>query len=240
MLTLPPVIKNLLIINVLLLIATIMLDGTGIDVDRFLALFNPRSVNFEPYQIVSYMFMHANFFHLLVNMFALWMFGRALEQIWGSKKFLIFYMVTGIGAGVIHLIVNEFRFQSVVDMVPPEMYETIKYEGYDVIRKGMNYIDPVFGQANALLNTPMVGASGSVFGILLAFGMLFPNAELMMIPIPIPIKAKYFVVGYGLFELYSGFANNPTDNVAHFAHLGGMLFGYILIRYWRKSGKMYL
>lgn len=232
----PPVVKNLLIINGLLYLATILLQSKGIDLAEILGLHYWKSAGFYPHQLVTYMFMHSSsdFTHVLFNMFAVWMFGRVLEGVWGSKRFLIFYMVTGVGAGVIQLIVAHLRLMPLISQLPPEDMNMILNEGYDLIQSGKNWIG-VGGTINGLINGVTVGASGAVFGILLAFGMLFPNTELMLLFPPIPIKAKWFVLGYGALELYSGFANNPTDNVAHFAHLGGMLFGFFLIQYWKKD-----
>ncbi len=193
------------------------------------------SKNFMPVQFVTYMFMHGSFMHLFSNMFALWMFGSAVENVWGGKKFLTYYFVTGIGAGILQLIIQHFELAEMYDVLSPEEIAAIKNEGAEILRQGMNYSDSLLAKFNANFHIGMVGASGSVFGILLAFGMLFPNSVLY-IYFAIPIKAKYFVMLYGLFELYTAIQNNPGDNVAHFAHLGGMLFGILLIYYWRKKG----
>jgi len=232
----PPVVKNLLIINGLFYLATILLQNQGLDLAEYLGLHYWESEGFRPHQIVTYMFMHSSrdFTHVLFNMFAVWMFGRVLEGVWGSKRFLIFYMVTGVGAGLIQMLVAYIRLMPLLAELPQEDINLIMTEGYDLIQSGKNWVG-VGGTINGLINGVTVGASGAVFGILLAFGMLFPNTELMLLFPPIPIKAKWFVIGYGALELYSGFANNPTDNVAHFAHLGGMLFGFILIKMWKKD-----
>lgn len=166
------------------------------------------------------MFMHAGFSHIFFNMFAVYMFGRVLENVWGPKRFLIFYMVTGIGAGIIQELTWLYDFRDVIS-APQEM---INIGGGRILTKPEFY---------DLFVT--VGASGAVFGILLAFGMLFPNVPLYLMFIPIPIKAKYFVIFYGLAELTMGVANFSGDSVAHFAHLGGMLFGYVLIKYWKNK-----
>lgn len=231
----PPVVKNILIINVLVFLGTAFLTQQGIDVNKYLALHYFTSNNFYPHQLVTYMFMHGGISHIFFNMFAVWMFGKVLEQVWGDKRFLIYYMATGIGAGLIQLLVAYIRLIPLNEMVTPEQMDYIITNGYELLQTNRNYSDPVSGQLNILLNVSTVGASGAVFGILLAFGMLFPNTELMLLFPPIPIKAKWFVIMYGAFELYSGFANNPNDNVAHFAHLGGMLFGFILIKYWKAD-----
>lgn len=233
----PPVVKNLLIINGLFFLATLILGNQGLNLTEYLGLHYWKSDGFYPHQLITYMFMHSSFdfTHILFNMFAVWMFGRVLEQVWGSKRFLIYYIVTGIGAGIIQLLVAHIRLMPILAELPPEAIDMLLGEGYNAILEGKNFVDPLMANANILINTTTVGASGAVFGILLAFGMLFPNTELMLLFPPIPIKAKWFVMGYGALELYMGFANNPNDNVAHFAHLGGMLFGFILIKIWKKD-----
>lgn len=237
---LPEVIKNLLIINGLFFLATVVLGNVmGLDLNRMLGLYLPQSENFEPYQIVTHMFMHGNLGHIFFNMFALWMFGYALENVWGPKRFLIYYFVTGLGAALLHLGVQYWEYSSLVDQLSSEDLRGLQARGGDLLASGRNYIDPSLGRANLLLNTPTVGASGAVFGVLLAFGMLFPNQRIYLY-FAFPIKAKYFVIGYGALELFNGLANDPGSNVAHFAHLGGMLFGYLLLRYWKKnSGSFY-
>ena len=187
----------------------------GIDLSSYLGLHFFMASDFNPAQLISYMFMHGGFTHLFFNMFAVWMFGRILEQIWGPKKFLFYYIACGIGAGLIQ-----------------ELVQYIQYAVQLSVDLGEGVIVPMAEYLN-LIKT--VGASGAVYAILLAFGMLFPNERMFIIPIPFPIKAKYFVAGYAIIELMEGIANNPTDNVAHFAHLGGMIFGFILIMYWRKK-----
>lgn len=238
---LPPVIKNLLIINVLFYLATLALyKAFNYDLVSFLGLHYPQSTNFGVWQIVSYMFMHSptSFGHILMNMFALWMFGNTLENVWGSKRFLNYYLITGIGAGIVQIIVAWIRVSSVEAGMAAEQIAIVLQEGAEVISRGMNYQDPAMAELNAIINTSTVGASGAVFGILLAFGMMFPNS-LIYVMFAIPIKAKYFVMIYGAIELYSGFANNQGDNVAHFAHLGGMIFGFFVIKYWQSKGTFY-
>jgi len=189
----PVVTRNLLVVNLIVWGACNLFSSFPLaDV---LGLHDIKNGGFYLYQLITYQFTHVAFFHLFFNMFALFMFGRVLENYWGPSRFFTYYMVTGIGAGLIQLAICYFQ------------------DVYSVT----------------------IGASGAVFGILLAFGMLFPNAPLMIIPIPFPIKAKYLVIGYGALELSMGFANRAGDNVAHFAHLGGMLFGIILILYWRRK-----
>lgn len=236
---LPLVVKNLLIINALFFLATLVFQNQfNIDLSDTLGLHYPQAKLFRPWQLVSYMFMHGSFMHLFFNMFALWMFGNTLENLWGSKRFLIYYMITGIGAGVIQMIVTYFRLSSLYSQISPEDLNFIMTKGYEILQEGKNFIDPVSAEINAMINTATIGASGAVFGILLAFGMLFPNT-MLYIYFAIPIKAKWFVILYGAAELFSGIANSAGDNVAHFAHLGGMLFGFILIKYWKKNSNRF-
>ena len=186
-----------------------------------------------PLQLISHMFMHGNFRHILSNMIMLWFLGSAMENHWGSQRFLIYYILTGLGASALQIGVNGYEYYTILTQVSADNAQLVLSEGADLIQRNYNYSNPSMGALNRLLNTPMVGASGAVFGVLLAFGMTFPN-QVIYLNFFFPIKAKYFVIGYGLFELYNGFSVS-NSGVAHFAHLGGMLFGYILIRRWKKS-----
>lgn len=216
----PVVTKNLLAINALLFLATWVADTKGVDLNSILGLHLFLAEDFMPLQIVTYMFMHGGFTHLLFNMFTLFMFGRVLEQVWGAKRFLVFYMATGIGAGLVQEVVQYVYFQTSLSM----------YEGVS-LAPGL-----VIPMAEYLNLWTTVGASGAIYGILMAFAMTFPNERMFVIPIPFPIKAKYFVLIFGAIELLSGLSPRMGDNVAHFAHLGGMVFGLLLILYWRKKG----
>lgn len=260
----PPVVKNLIIINVLFMIATWVLEGMGINLVDMFGMHYPASEKFRLHQIFTYMFMHGGFTHILFNMFALYMFGRVLESVWGPKRFLIYYLVTGIGAILLQIFVNYLEFNTIQNTIEafnntpsPEILDHFvnKYlpqssvqvrdfvtSWYDdptntaYAQEGLNLMQRIL---ELKMDVPTVGASGAVFGVLLAFGMLFPNTQLMLLFPPIPIKAKYFVMGYGAIELYLGFTNSG-GSIAHFAHLGGMLFGFILIKYWnKKSNKFY-
>jgi membrane associated rhomboid family serine protease len=231
--SIPVVVKNLIIVNVLMLLGTFMLDKSDINLYTYLGLHFPLSDKFRPHQIFTHMFMHGDITHLFFNMFALYMFGRVLESIWGPKRFLLFYLVTGIGAALIHSAVNFIEYYSVTSKLSVEEIEYVKEIGYGIWAEGKNFSNELPAKLNLLLNTPTVGASGAVFGILLGFGMLFPNTQLMLLFPPIPIKAKYFVIGYGVIELFLGIRGG--GNVAHFAHLGGMIFGYFMIKYWNKT-----
>lgn len=220
--SIPPVTKNLIIINLLVWVASIALPKAGIDLVQLLGLHFPGAKDFHIWQLITYMFMHdtSSISHVFFNMFAVYMFGRTLESVWGPKRFLIFYFVTGIGAGLVQELV---WFYSLHDVVLSSQ-DMINVNGVQLMAK------------TDFLNLFItVGASGAVFGILLAFGMLFPNVPLYLMFIPVPIKAKWFVIGYGLIELFLGVSNFGGDNVAHFAHLGGMIFGFFMIRYWKKK-----
>ncbi len=230
---LPPVIKNLLIINFLMFMGTTVFSGMGLNLVKWFALYFPASPNFMPHQLVTHMFMHGDFGHVFFNMFALWIFGTALENLWGSKRFLIFYMVTGLGASLVHMGVHAIQYYDAINHLTPEMMDLVEKEGYSVMMSGQAYKDQYLNLYNQMLNVPTLGASGAVFGILLAFGMTFPNQYIYLYFL-LPIKAKWFVIIYGGLELYNGIMYT-NDGIAHFAHLGGMLFGYLLIRYWRRN-----
>lgn len=219
--SIPPVTKNLLIINVLMWFATIAISinpETGsYRLVEWMGLHLFGASKFNVVQLITYMFLHdpSSFAHVFFNMFSVYMFGRTLEQVWGGKRFLFYYITTGLGAGIIQ-----------------EAAWYIEYGGY------ISQLVEVYGwqQASMALNGLVtIGASGAVFGILLAFGMMFPNVPLYLMFIPVPIKAKWFVLGYGLIELFLG-VSATSDGIAHFAHLGGMLVGVLLILYWRKKG----
>ena len=215
---LPTVTKNLLIINVLCFFGMLVAKRYGIDVENLLGLHFFLASDFNLSQLISYMFMHANFQHIFFNMFAVWMFGRVLEQVWGPKRFLTYYLICGIGAGLIQELVQYLEY-------------AFTLSNYDSVNLGIaGGLIPMEEYLNMMTT---VGASGAVYGILLAFGMLFPNSQMFIFPLPFPIKAKYFVIGYAVLELFLGLGGG--DGVAHFAHLGGMLFGLILIIYWRKK-----
>ncbi|MCE6989222.1 rhomboid family intramembrane serine protease [Dyadobacter sp. CY323] len=253
MLAITPTVRNLLILNILFY----LVDSSILNLSNGFALRSLLSPYFMPYQFVTYMFLHGSLGHLFSNMFGLFMFGPLLERMWGPKKFLFFYFFTGIGAGLLFSGIDYFENSQVRQAVeiftqnptPDGLVDFMSkhakgiYESsLDFLNKfeenpgNSSYIQDSISFVNAyyerLINTPMVGASGAIFGILMAFGLLFPNTELFLLFVPFPIKAKYFVAFYGIYELYSGFKNAQSDNVAHFAHIGGMLFAYILLRYW--------
>jgi membrane associated rhomboid family serine protease len=259
---LSPVVKNLLLINVVVFIGQKMFSG--IDLTSTLSLWNIGSPNFQPYQFFSYMFAHGGFGHILFNMMGLIFLGPMLERFWGPQKFLIFYMVTGIGAGMLYSGIkyaDNYSTQKNVNIymsnptpegftelivenfdgrVNPKVYDFV--DEFDRNPNESYYIDQSKQIANSLLNAgidygSMLGASGAIYGILMAFGMLFPNTEMMLLFPPIPIKAKYLAMGLGAYAIYAGFKQNANDVTAHFAHLGGMVFAFIMIQYWKTQSK---
>jgi membrane associated rhomboid family serine protease len=199
----PTIVLNLIIINTLFFFGTFIAPKFNIDMNVMFDLFHPMTDYFKPWQLLTYMFMHANFSHLFFNMLGLYMFGAQLENYWGPKRFLSFYLITGIGAGLANSLINFLIFSQT---------------------------------GNIEVLAPMLGASGAVFGCLGGFGFMFPNQEMMSLFIPIPMKAKYWVTIYGVMELFFGVASN--DNVAHYAHLGGLVVGLGLLFIWRKMGKV--
>jgi membrane associated rhomboid family serine protease len=221
--TIPPVIKNLLIINVLVFLAQQTL-GPEIElkITNLFALHDLHSVFFRPHQLVTYMFLHGGWDHIFFNMFALWMFGAILENYWGPKRFLVFYMISGIGAAVCHLAV-----------LYPEMSS-------EIARLQAQYTPEAIQEALYLpqypINEATLGASGAIFGCLAAFGYLFPNS-LIYLYFFVPIKAKWMVLGYAAIELFSGIRSSAGDNVAHWAHLGGGLVGLLLVIYWNRTNR---
>ena len=212
----PPVVKNLIITNVIVYIITVI---SGNFMYEHFSLFYFKSPFFKPFQLVTHMFMHGGFAHILFNMYALFIFGSVLERVWGSQKFLFYYFVTGIGAALIHLGVMALQLRGYI----------ADLNAGDLLARA---------QIQDILVTPTVGASGAIYGLLLAYGMLFPNNITQLIFPPIALKAKWFVLAYGAIELMLGLSGRGGD-IAHFAHLGGMIFGYFLILYWKKNNRMY-
>ena len=219
MLNIPKVTKNLLIINVIAYLATMVL-GRGIDLNDMFGLHFFLAPDFHFYQLFTYMFLHAGFMHLFLNMFALWMFGCVVENVWGPKKFIFYYIVCGVGAGLFQELAQFVQFHIIASSQIPgvgilDLFQVAKYNA-----EGLNM-------------WTTVGASGAIYGILLAFGMIFPEQRIFIFPIPVPIKAKWFVLIYAGIEVIQALST-PGDGVAHLAHLGGMAFGYLMIRYWRR------
>lgn len=217
---LTPVVKNLLIINLICFIPFVVLSEHNYQiVTNWTGLSYFNSPNFKVWQIVTYMFMHGGWQHILFNMFALFSFGPILEYSIGPKRFLNLYLICGIGAGLLQMLVQAFEVHAII--------------GSFTLHGELQGIDPIsYAKLNSIYAYPVVGASGAIFGLLVAFGMLFPNMELMMLFIPVPVKAKYLIIAYIFIEVYLGFGQFAGDNVAHFAHLGGALLGFILIKIW--------
>jgi membrane associated rhomboid family serine protease len=258
--SLPPVTKNILIINIVVFIIDQVLTKLGIGITGYLALFNFKSQFFNPFQLVSHMFMHGSIAHIFFNMFGVFMFGRVIESVVGSKKFFILYMLSGLGAALLQLTITNFQIQALQNTVlafnntpTPDAFWAIIHK-YDYAINGnlkamaqawyenpdnLQYLE----QAKLFLvqlvkfvtDVPLVGASGAVFGVLVAFAMMFPNVELMIIFFPVPIKAKYLIPGYAVLELFQGVAQFRGDNIAHYAHLGGAIVGFFIVRYWKKN-----
>lgn len=260
---LPPVIKNLLILNVIFFLAQLGIEQAfRIDIVKYLGLHYVGASGFNPIQIITYLFLHGSFPHLFFNMFALWMFGAHLENIWGAKKFIIFYLIAGIGAGITNEVVNYFQIHEIdraIDslIADPSIanYNRIGAKGY--LNYGpseytLDHLATIYNKSQktqALINYLSelkhvfpnryitIGASGSVFGLLMAFGMMFPN-NVIYLYFAFPIKAKWFVLGYGIIELFSGFYES-NSNIAHFAHVGGMFFAFFVLWHWKRKGQLY-
>lgn len=265
------VVRNLLIINIAIYVLSIFLwMSFQFDLHKIFGLFYFKSQSFKPYQFITHMFLHAYInpytnriiiFHILFNMFGLWMFGRVLENVLGSRKFFLLFFISGLGAAFIHTFVQHLQISALIkqadSFINAPSYDSFHYiiEKYinSPSQRLINFMDEwfyqpdnpeFFNEAKSIVSTIVniqvnenvtVGASGAVFGILAAFTLLFPNVELMLIFFPVPIKAKYLVPGYAILELFFGVANFKGDNIAHFAHLGGALFGLILVLIWKKS-----
>jgi len=253
--SIPPVVKNLIAINIILWLASLVTPGlfsrwgVNVDLNDILGMHYWASAKFNPAQLVTYIFMHGSFNHIFFNMFALYMFGGVLEQLWGTKRFLFYYLLTGVGAGIVQQLFWTVEYHTIITALNDAISANsgqglIAYQ--DILNKYFRLSNLAMFDAPALiemkkmfLDAPItIGASGSVFGLLLAFGWLFPEAKLMIIFFPVPIKARIFVLLYGVAELFLGVANFSGDSVAHFAHLGGMLFGAFLILYWKKHNRL--
>lgn len=224
---LPPVTKNIIIINVLLFILTNLLQQTQqIDLNQYLGLHYHLAPDFKPHQFITYLFMHGGISHIFFNMFGVFIFGQVLEHTWGPKRFIIFYILTGLGAALTQYIINHFSITEALSVINDQIASPLlsAEDKSELIQLKYNYLN----------NNIIIGASGSLFGLLGAFGMLFPN-RLLYLYFFIPVKAKWLVIAYGLIELFSGLSNNPGDNVAHFAHLGGLAVGFIIVLIWRRD-----
>lgn len=260
MFNMTPMVKNILIIN-----AALFLIGSFIpfDLSDLFGVYYIFSDSFYVFQFATYMWLHGSFGHILSNMFAVLIFGPMLERVWGPKKFVTFYLITGIGAGLLYGVADTIEKGGLksdaetfyTNPNPDDFYRYVHKHGkrYDIHQltdfadryydsaqdpsykaQAVSYVEQIY---NGMSNIPMIGASGAVFGILMAFGMLFPNTQLMLLFPPIPVKAKYLVFFYGAYELYQEINRSGTDNVAHFAHLSGMLIAFILLKYWARNGR---
>ncbi|MBD5180385.1 MAG: rhomboid family intramembrane serine protease [Bacteroidales bacterium] len=236
---LPPVTKNLLIINLLVWLAINLLGHGTVNsaIIRYGALHYFTSSDFLPSQLFTYMFMHESFWHLFFNMFALFMFGGIIERTLGSAKFLFYYVSCGVGAALIQLGVYAVIINHYESIIGYDLLQMIEHEGADILRGMQNFRNPDAAYINQLVNIPTLGASGAVYGILLAFGFLFPRQPIYLMFIPVPIQARWMVIGYGVIELLQAMNNNPADNVAHLAHLGGMIFGLLMLLYWKYNNR---
>lgn len=203
--------------------------------NKYLALYYFSSPAFQPYQLFTYMFLHGNFMHLFFNMFALFIFGKTIEMAMGSARFLFYYVTCGICAALVQMGVFAIYIHNLEGLLPADVVQQVVEQGYGILQRGYNYTDPDCAALNAFINTPMVGASGAIYGVLLAFGFLFPNIPVYLFFIPVPIKSKWLIIGYFVIELLYG-VSGSADGVAHFAHLGGMIFGFLILLYWRKKG----
>ena len=220
----PPIVKNIIIINVLVYVAQIVF-AQEFGLTDLLALHPIDLPQFKPYQVVTHMFTHAPppfFFHIIFNMFVLWMFGRVLENVWGGKRFLIFYLVSGLGAAACHLFIQHLQFDHLVQ----QFEQAVAMNDATTAR-----------EVAAKINTSAVGASGAIMGVMAAFAFLFPNTELYIMFIPIPVKAKWAILGFVALDLFGGVSNVQGDNIAHFAHLGGAITGFILVFIWNKTNR---
>lgn len=223
-------IKHLIIINVIVFLVPQLLQ---LDLTNMLALHFPENENFGFWQYVTHMFMHGSFPHILFNMYGLWAFGTPLEQMWGKNKFIFFYFSAGIGAGLIYTLVNYYQFNSAFEKLI-ELGST-KSEIMKLMNPTLVYQNEYLQTVNALYNTPAVGASGAVYGVLVAFGLYFKDAKLALIFFPVPIAAKYFIPVMILADLFFGMTKYSVGNIAHFAHIGGALIGFIIAYYWKKN-----
>ncbi|MGF1636550.1 MAG: rhomboid family intramembrane serine protease [Cyclobacteriaceae bacterium] len=253
-----PIVRNLLILNIGLFFLQSLIK---VNLVPIMGLRNILAPEFAPWQFVTYMFMHASTGHLISNMIALFFFGPMLEALMGPRKFIWFYLITGVGAALIYgtinfIEMNQLRkkvFSYVENPNPDDFTRIVSGQGDYVYAEYMNFADKyarnpsndnfvrqskehVKDIYDFFVSIPMVGASGSVFGILMAFAMFFPNQMIFLLFPPIPIKAKYLVGAYGIFEFFTGVQRLPGDNVAHFAHIGGMLVAFLLIKYWQHQG----
>lgn len=216
----PPISKNLLYINIGVFIVSWIMETKQVFLSNTLGLFYIDSPFFKPFQIFTYQFMHGDIMHIFMNMFCLYIFGSRLERLWGEKKYLFFYLFCVAGSAFFMFLMDAIKVYDATGFLSP-------------LDKTNNIPQSII----EIYRTPTIGASGAIMGLIAAFAMLFPNTELYFLFIPFPLKAKYLAIGYGIIELYLGIMNRPSDNIAHFAHIGGLLFGVLLVYYWNKTDK---
>ena len=233
----PPITKNLIIINLIIWLA-MQIPSIGIPLERYCALYYIEGDGFHVWQLFTYMFMHKEFYHLFFNMFALFMFGGIIEMTLGVRKYLLYYVTCGLGAALIQEGVFALMLQQYRDFFSSAEMHQMFTEGWKMWQQGYTYSDPTAMKVCQIAFTATIGASGAVYGLLLAFGMLYPNQKIFVFPLPVGIKAKWLIIGYFVIELLAGVYNSAADNVAHFAHLGGMIFGVLMILYWKKRGEL--
>lgn len=254
---LTPTVRALIAINVIIFVVQSINQVYDLQIVSLFGLHYFTSERFYPFQLVSYMFVHGGFSHIFGNMLSLFIFGPILEHIWGQKRFLIFYFVTGVGAGLLYMLLKYYDYSTLEaatqtyianpnlisfknfihqfypEGIPSDVFHTFVPETGDITLSESVLIAKE--SLRSVLNTPTIGASGAIFGIMGAFGMLFPNTELMLMFFPFPVKAKYLISAYVLYEVYAGIQKMPGDNVAHFAHVGGIIFAFILIKLWKNQ-----
>ena len=244
-------VKHLLILNIIFFIGTwILRDPSAVNwmennqAVKLLALHFPANPDFKVWQVITHMFMHGSVMHIFFNMFALFSFGGLLEQMWGPKKFIFFYISCGLGAAALHVGVNYFQFHNLMEacqvngLSKTQVLDAMSAGNYNLIATKVGV--PVTQSIYDIYNSPMLGASGAIYGLLVAFAFMFPNAELMLMFIPIPIKAKYFVPALLAYDMFSGLRGQSvfgggSDGIAHFAHIGGAILGFIMMWYWKKN-----
>jgi membrane associated rhomboid family serine protease len=229
----PPIVKNLLIINILVWVAQLVFNKPEFNLTDFLALYPVDTPDFKPYQVATHMFAHASytprggivFYHILFNMFTLWMFGRVLENVWGAKRFLLFYLACGLGAAACHLLIQHLRYDPALIQQLVNAFERNDQQAIDELRPHVGFL------------ASCLGASGAIMGVMAAFAYLFPNTELFIMFIPVPVKAKWAMLGLAAIDLFGGVGQISGDNIAHFAHLGGALTGIIIVLIWNKTNR---
>ena len=235
----PPVVKNLLILNVVMFIVTIIGEQQGIRMTYLLGGYVFGSPFFEPYQMVTHFFMHGGLFHIFFNMFALVIFGSVLEQVWGPKRFFIFYIATALGAFIFHQVVGYMEFKQIESALIADGYDMFEVNKRisELHVQGMIFTEPLLRDYQIAIGVPVVGASGAVYGLLAAFDYLFPNTQLMLLFPPIPVKAKWLVLFLVGIALFNSVRSQPGDNIAHLAHLGGAVVGFIIVLIWQRDKK---